>query len=187
MTVVHVPVLIVLPALLLCAAGCAALTEPDPVVLALPEENPFAKPGRCGLNALYKVLRHHDAAVAAERIGRLAPERDEGLADFELAGIARRLGFSCTFGPSTPEDLARHVRNGRPAMVLIPGTGRAHWVVVHGYDPRGALWVDFCRTGETAELAVSVFDRLWKRHGRRAVIVTGRKPEPNNTTNEVTP
>ena len=155
-------------------------------MLPLVAENPFPQRDACGLNALHKVLKYHDPGLRAEAIRKHMPMiPKDGLADFELAGLARQLGFACVFGPSPPRDVVERIERRLPVIALVatPGLGgsRSHWVVLHGYDARRRVYaIDWCRDGETGTLGAAVFLNLWRRRGFRVVSVAGRNPSPQS-------
>ncbi|MGE4157811.1 MAG: cysteine peptidase family C39 domain-containing protein [Planctomycetota bacterium] len=98
----------------------------------------------CGLAAVDSLASFHAVtldAVALHALRSLATE--EGLSGAELKACLEGAGFTCHVFKGTldetPTGLIRHLKAGRPLLVMLGPEGKRHCALVAGHDPERHL------------------------------------------------
>lgn len=178
--------ILLLPLLLLTAAGCsglgphAALTPAPLPALPLRHEltdTPFIQQDRyqCGPASLAMVLGHHGHPVTpAELVPWVFTPDANGSFPAEMDAVARRQGF-IPYAVNRLEDVLREVAAGHPVLVLqnlaTAWYPRWHFAVVVGYDLERQELI--LRSGDLPRRITGfrLFDTTWQRSGRWGRVV----------------
>jgi ABC-type bacteriocin/lantibiotic exporter with double-glycine peptidase domain len=113
----------------------------------------------CGTAAARAVFRFHGRQLPdLSALG--VPSPIDGTDPRVLEAVCRRAGFGVESGESRLDTLRHHVREGRPAQVLVQRDGCGHWAVVCGVA-RGRVHLMDPSSGP-AVLPVAQFEASWR-------------------------
>ncbi|NJD62676.1 MAG: peptidase C39 family protein, partial [Deltaproteobacteria bacterium] len=161
--------------------GCAGTTAPGgtgsadfppaviPGVPFLPQEE-----DTCGPSSLAMVLRFLGSDVSTPELVR--ETRTEGLKGTlitDLAGAARRRGFSADVVDLDLPRLRERITAGNPVILLVDlgvwAWSRPHYLVAYGWTPEGVVAHSGLEKGKV--IPFSTLDAQWIKMGRMALLV----------------
>jgi Tfp pilus assembly protein PilF len=137
---------------------------------------------RCGPGSLGLVLAALGDAVPPAELARLLPDTaGRGVLSVDMLLAARARGFDAALVAGTGDTLARELRVGRPAILMLrlfdaPGSRRDvyHYVVADGIDgERGLFRLQF-GDGKARWAELARIDGAWKPAGRALIVVRQR-------------
>jgi ABC-type bacteriocin/lantibiotic exporter with double-glycine peptidase domain len=159
--------------------GAAPPPRPSPPAAHQIEHVPFAEPHDrwCGPSALAAVLQYHGDDVTASEIARdvyLADRR--GSLNLDLLLWSRRRGYRAHAVAGSTDALRRTIAADLPVICMLrrrgPLADQNHFVVVRGYDDRGAWLADLGQRRQE-RLAGPDFQRSWSACDHWMLVVEG--------------
>ncbi len=156
------------------SGGGKELSAPRPVVI---EKVPFfpQQEESCGPTSLGMVLRHlGDTTPVDDLVRETRTTGLQGTLITDLAGAARRRGYSAEVENLDMPRLRERIRRGEPVILLVDlGVwvwSRPHYLVAYGYTSEGVVAHSGMEEGEV--IPWRTLDSQWAKMGRLALIVT---------------
>jgi Flp pilus assembly protein TadD len=137
---------------------------------------------RCGPGSLGLVLAALGDAVPPAELAKLLPDTGgRGVLSVDMLLAARARGFDAALVAGTGDTLARELRAGRPAILMLrlldaPGSRRDvyHYVVADGIDGERSLFRLQFGDGKARWAELARIDGAWKPAGRALIVVRAR-------------
>jgi ABC-type bacteriocin/lantibiotic exporter with double-glycine peptidase domain len=128
----------------------------------------------CGPSSLAMVLRFlGDGASTSEIIRETRTEGLKGTLITDLAGAARRRGFSAEVADLDLPGLRRSILTGTPVILLVDlgvwAWSLPHYLVAYGWTPEGVVANSGREAGKVIPFAT--LDAQWAKMGRLALVV----------------
>ena len=148
-----------------CAPGVDRCWEPAADVEPVLQEQKTD----CGAAALAAVLAYWGKSTSLAEIRESCAGGPEGIAASSLREVARAGGLEAYLIRATREDLELELAAGRPVLVGVLRSGRAHYELVTGLEGNRVLLVD--PAVGRVEQAWSRFAREWAGAANLALVV----------------
>ena len=168
-------------------SGCVSLAPrsraPSPEARVVPGVPLAVFPeDRCGPGSLGLVLGALGDAVPPAELAKLLPDiAGRGVLSVDMLLAARARGFDAALVAGTSDTLARELRAGRPAILMLrlldaPGSRRDvyHYVVADGIDGARSLFRLQFGDGKARWAELARIDGAWKPAGRALIVVRER-------------
>jgi ABC-type bacteriocin/lantibiotic exporter with double-glycine peptidase domain len=154
------------------------LTLAGLVLAALPVPFVAQQKDTCAAASLAMVLRYWDAPVSHDEVAAALVEPElHGVLGSDLAGFARRRGFTALAYAGDTRQLRAMVGKGRPLIVAWRmAHGRFHNVVVVGIDGAGNVLVNDPAAGAGRTIPAADFEKRWVGAGRWTLLVQPANP-----------
>lgn len=136
---------------------------------------------KCGEAALTMVLRYYGAEPAALRqVDSAYDPVLRGSLITDLAGAARRAGYTAEIATLTPDSLVALLESGVPPILLYqngaPPLTVRHFGVVTGWDAAHRAFTLHDGTAQPRDAGLDELAKRWKTAGSQALVVRRRTP-----------